>query len=205
MDKISLFISLAVVFFSLFSITASLYTIHTFAQNITESDTPQDLPTGQESITVETQQGETVQAAPAEAIISLVNTLIATTIPGVIALILAILNQVRGRSKDTRINEGIETAIAAFKLGDTLRQKIADNYISTGAAKTGLELVINTLTPEQKAELQKQTEKIPDAQDKLKALDAQFRKITSQLPTRTKVQAIADNDKELGELDTTVR
>lgn len=203
-NKLTLYIWIIAVSFATTSITASLYTIHTFAQNITESDTPQELPTGQDSVTVETPQGQVVQAAPADAIVSLINTLVATTIPGIIALGLAILNSVRGRSSNSKLNDGIETAIAAFKYADTLNKKIADNYVSNGVAKTVLEVGINNLPQEQQAALQKETNKIPEAQGKLEALNAQVQKLTAALPARTKAAAIADNDPTLAKLDPTV-
>jgi hypothetical protein len=200
-NKLKIFASIAIAL-------SAFAMVNAYAQNVTINQTipptPEPVATGQDAVPAVTANGSVVEVAPADSIDSLLTTIFTVAIPAVIGLATAIAAIVRSFAKDKKSQDALDTAIAGFKYADTLSKKVYDNYVASGASKTASQMIIDRLEPDQKAVLQEQTNKIPDVQKKLEALTAQINKLKSELPDRTKISAIADNDKSLGQLDKSV-
>ena len=180
----------------------------TFAQETTVNTTttteeqdvsPEIVGTGQEAVPVITANGTDIaQAAPAEAVNSLLTTIFTVAIPAITGLVVAVVAMIKSFTKDKKVNQALDTALVGAKYVDTMAPKIQEQYVATGGLKTAFELLIKTLPPDQKKAIEEEIiRNVPPAQAKIEATSAQINKLRSQLPQK----AIADNDKSLGNLD----
>jgi hypothetical protein len=174
-------------------------TVNTTTTTQEQEVTPEIVGTGQEAVPVITANGSQVaQAAPAEAINSLLTTIFTVAIPAITGLIIALVTLFKSFSKDKKVNEALDMALVGAKYVDTMAPKIQDQYVATGGLKTAIELMMKTLPPDQKKAIEEEIIRhVPPAQAKIEATSAQINKLRSQLPKR----AIADNDRSLGDLD----
>ena len=174
-------------------------TVNTTTTTQEQEVKPEIVGTGQEAVPVITANGSQVaQAAPAEAVNSLLTTIFTVAIPAITGLIIALVTLFKSFTKDKKVNEALDMALVGAKYVDTMAPKIQDQYVATGGLKTAIELLIKTLPPDQKKAIEEEIIRhVPPAQAKIEATSAQINKLRSQLPKR----AIADNDRSLGDLD----
>jgi hypothetical protein len=174
-------------------------TVNTTTTTQEQEVKPEIVGTGQQAVPVITANGsDVVQAAPAEAINSLLTTIFTVAIPAITGLIIALVTLFKSFSKDKKVNEALDMALVGAKYVDTMAPKIQDQYVATGGLKTAIELMMKTLPPDQKKAIEEEIIRhVPPAQAKIEATSAQINKLRSQLPKR----AIADNDRSLGDLD----
>jgi hypothetical protein len=177
----------------------SLINVSVLAQNVTNSSTAEELPTGQDSVPVEnTDTGQTQQVAPADAVQSLLTTIFTVAVPAIIGLITAVVAIIKTFSKDKKVNEALDTAVVAAKYIDTMAPKIQEQYVTSGAFKTAFQMLMNSLPAEQRTEIEKQiVQNVPPIDKKVQATSAQINKLRHELPKK----AIADNDPSIGTLD----
>jgi hypothetical protein len=174
-------------------------TVNTTTTTQEQEVKPEIVGTGQEAVPVITANGSQVaQAAPAEAVNSLLTTIFTVAIPAITGLIIAIFTLIKSFSKDKKANEGYDIAIAAAKYVDTMAPKIQEQYVTSGTFKTGFEMLMKTLPADQKKVIEDEIlRNVPPIDQKVQATSAQINKLRSQLPQK----AIADNDKSIGNLD----
>ena len=203
MEKIKLLLGIAVAL-SVYAIINGAVYAQEATVNTTTTTEEQNVPaevvgTGQESIPVITANGsDVVQAAPADSINSLLTTIFTVAVPAITGLIVGIVAIIRTFSKDKKVNEALDVAVVAAKYIDTMAPKIQEQYVTSGAFKTGFEMLMNSLPAEQKAAIEAEiVSKVPPLDKKLQAASAQINKLRSELPPK----AIADNDKSIGNLD----
>jgi hypothetical protein len=174
-------------------------TVNTTTTTQEQEVKPEIVGTGQQAVPVITANGsDVVQAAPAEAINSLLTTIFTVAIPAITGLIIALVTLFKSFTKDKKVNEALDMALVGAKYVDTMAPKIQDQYVATGGLKTAIELMMKTLPPDQKKAIEEEIIRyVPPAQAKIEATSAQINKLRSQLPQK----AIADNDKSIGDLD----
>jgi hypothetical protein len=174
-------------------------TVNTTTTTQEQEVKPEIVGTGQQAVPVITANGsDVVQAAPAEAINSLLTTIFTVAIPAITGLIIALVTLFKSFSKDKKVNEALDMALVGAKYVDTMAPKIQDQYVATGGLKTAIELMMKTLPADQKKAIEEEIIRhVPPAQAKIEATSAQINKLRSQLPQK----AIADNDKSIGDLD----
>ena len=194
---ISIALSLYVVIYGV--VYAQETTVNTTTTTQEQEVKPEIVGTGQEAVPVITANGSQVaQAAPAEAVNSLLTTIFTIAIPAVIGLITGVIGLIKTFTKDKKVNEALDTAVVAAKYIDTMAPKIQDQYVTSGSFKTAFEMLIRTLPADQKKEIEEQiVRNVPPTDQKVQAIIAQMNKLRSQLPQK----AIADNDKSIGNLD----
>ena len=173
-------------------------TVNTTTTTEEQDVSPEIVGTGQEAIPVITGNGTDVaQAAPAEAVNSLLTTIFTVAIPAITGLIVAVVAMFKSFTKDKKVNQALDTALVGAKYVDTMAPKIQEQYVATGGLKTAFELLIKTLPPDQKKAIEEEIiRNVPPAQAKIEATSAQINKLRSQLPQK----AIADNDKIIGRI-----
>jgi hypothetical protein len=174
-------------------------TVNTTTTTQEQEVAPEIVGTGQEAVPVITANGsEVAQAAPAEAVNSLLNTIFTVAVPAITGLVVAVVAMIKSFTKDKKVNEALDIAVAGAKYVDTMAPKIQEQYVTSGGFKTAFELLIKTLPPDQKKAIEEEIIRhVPPAQAKIEATSAQINKLRSQLPQK----AIADNDKSIGDLD----
>ncbi len=174
-------------------------TVNTTTTTQEQEVKPEIVGTGQEAVPVITANGsEVAQAAPAEAVNSLLTTIFTVAIPAITGLIVAIVAMLKSFTKDKKVNEALDTAVVAAKYIDTMAPKIQEQYVTSGSFKTAFEMLMRTLPPDQKKVIEEQiVRNVAPADQKVQATIAQINKLRSQLPQK----AIADNDKSIGNLD----
>ena len=174
-------------------------TVNTTTTTQEQEVKPEIVGTGQEAVPVITANGSDVaQAAPAEAINSLLTTIFTVAIPAITGLVVAIVAMLKSFTKDKKVNEALDTAVVAAKYIDTMAPKIQEQYVTSGSFKTAFEMLMRTLPPDQKKVIEEQiVRNVPPTDQKVQAIIAQMNKLRSQLPQK----AIADNDKSIGNLD----
>lgn len=174
-------------------------TVNTTTTTEEQEVSPEIVGTGQEAVPVITANGsEVAQAAPAQAVNSLLNTIFTVAVPAITGLVVAIVAMIKSFTKDKKVNEALDTALVAAKYADTLAPKIQEQYVTSGAFKTAFEMLMRTLPPDQKKTIEEEiVRNVPPADQKVQAIIAQMNRLKSQLPAK----AIADNDKTLGNLD----
>lgn len=160
---------------------------------------PEIVGTGQEAVPVITANGSVVaQAAPADAISSLLTTIFTVAVPAITGLVVAVVAIIRSFSKDKKVNEALDIAVVAAKYADTLAPKIQEQYVTSGAFKTAFGMLMNSLPADQKKAIEEEIiRNVPPADAKVQAISLQVNKLRSELPKK----AIADNDKSIGRLD----
>ena len=174
-------------------------TVNTTTTTQEQDVSPEIVGTGQEAVPVITANGsEVAQAAPAEAINSLLTTIFTVAIPAITGLVVAIVAMLKSFTKDKKVNEALDTAVVAAKYIDTMAPKIQEQYVTSGSFKTAFELLMRTLPPDQKKVIEEQiVRNVAPTDQKVQAIIAQMNKLRSQLPQK----AIADNDPSIGNLD----
>ena len=174
-------------------------TVNTTTTTQEQDVSPEIVGTGQEAVPVITANGTDVaQAAPAEAINSLLTTIFTVAIPAITGLVVAIVAMLKSFTKDKKVNEALDTAVVAAKYIDTMAPKIQEQYVTSGSFKTAFEMLMRTLPPDQKKVIEEQiVRNVAPADQKIQAIIAQMNKLRSQLPQK----AIADNDPSIGNLD----
>jgi hypothetical protein len=174
-------------------------TVNTTTTTKEQEVKPEIVGTGQEAVPVITANGsEVAQAAPAEAVNSLLNTIFTVAIPAITGLIIALVSLFKSFTKDKKVNEALDTAVVAAKYIDTMAPKIQEQYVTSGGFKSAFELLMKTLPPDQKKAIEEEiVRNVPPATAKIEATSAQINRLRSQLPQK----AIADNDKSIGNLD----
>ena len=198
-QTILLAIALALSLYVIVSAQAQETTVNTTTTTQEQEVAPEIVGTGQEAVPVITANGsEVAQAAPAEAVNSLLNTIFTVAIPAITGLVVAVVAMIKSFTKDKKVNEALDIAVAGAKYVDTMAPKIQEQYVTSGGFKTAFELLIKTLPPDQKKAIEEEIiRNVPPAQAKIEATSAQINKLRSQLPQK----AIADNDKSIGDLD----
>jgi hypothetical protein len=190
------------------SVYVVIYGSVTYAQETTVNTTtttqeqevkPEIVGTGQEAVPVITANGsEVAQAAPAEAVNSLLTTIFTVAVPAITGLIVAVVAMIKSFTRDKKVNQALDTAVVAAKYVDTMAPKIQEQYVTSGSFKTAFEMLMRTLPPDQKKAIEEEiVRNVPPADQKVQATIAQINKLRSQLPAK----AIADNDKSIGNLD----
>ena len=174
-------------------------TVNTTTTTQEQDVSPEIVGTGQEAVPVITANGtEVAQAAPAEAINSLLTTIFTVAIPAITGLVVAIVAMLKSFTKDKKVNEALDTAVVAAKYIDTMAPKIQEQYVTSGSFKTAFEMLMRTLPAEQKKVIEEQiVRNVAPTDQKVQAIIAQMNKLRSQLPQK----AIADNDHSIGNLD----
>ena len=174
-------------------------TVNTTTTTQEQDVSPEIVGTGQEAVPVITANGTDVaQAAPAEAINSLLTTIFTVAIPAITGLVVAIVAMLKSFTKDKKVNEALDTAVVAAKYIDTMAPKIQEQYVTSGSFKTAFEMLMRTLPPDQEKVIEEQIiRNVAPADQKVQAIIAQMNKLRSQLPQK----AIADNDPSIGNLD----
>ena len=126
-------------------------TVNTTTTTQEQDVSPEIVGTGQEAVPVITANGtEVAQAAPAEAINSLLTTIFTVAIPAITGLVVAVVAMIKSFTKDKKVNEALDTAVVAAKYIDTMAPKIQEQYVTSGSFKTAFEMLMRTLTARSK-------------------------------------------------------
>ena len=157
--------------------------------------------TGQEAVPVITANGSVVaQAAPADAVNSLLTTIFTIAVPAITGLVIAVVSMVKSFSKDKKVQTNADEIINVAKYIDTFAPKVNEQYVTSGAFKTGFNIIADALDdvkPGTKSKIAGALESVPDIEKKIQAGSLQLNKLRSQLPAPAK----ADNDPSIGNLD----
>ena len=186
--KVLLTLAIALSIYSLVNAVtyAQETTVNTTTTTQEQDVSPEVVGTGQEAIPVITSNGTDVaQAAPAEAINSLLTTIFTVAVPAISGLVVAIVAMIKSFTKDKKINQALDTAVVAAKYADTLAPKIQEQYVSSGAFRTAFELLLKTLPPDQKKTIEEEiVRNVPPAGQKVEAIVAQIHKLQSQIQAK---------------------
>ena len=111
-------------------------TVNTTTTTEKQEIEPETVGTGQESVPVITADGNNIeQAAPADAIDSLLGTIFTVAIPAITGLIVAIVAMLKSFTRDKKVNEALDTAVVAAKYVDTMAPKVQEQYVTSEAFK----------------------------------------------------------------------
>ena len=116
-NTILLAIALALSSYVVIYAQAQETTVNTTTTTQEQDVSPEIVGTGQEAVPVITANGtEVAQAAPADAINSLLTTIFTVAIPAITGLVVAVVAMIKSFSKDKKVNEALDTAVVASQI-----------------------------------------------------------------------------------------